>query len=133
LEGCHFLTRRALEIHAEPHRPDKNPDDPGCHILGDLRPLVAGEFSDLGVIGLDFSDDRRAIDISVLRLNDRDRLRRSSRAPAEDGEHQSGRNGFAHHSLPVFCRALQTWPALDRYASFRGIASQQLGKACLER
>ena len=60
----------------KPDRPDKEPNHTSCNVLTYLRALVAGKFGDLVVVGLNLGEDRRAIGEAILRLNNRDWLRR---------------------------------------------------------
>jgi len=77
--GCLFA-RRVLKIHSKPNRPDHKSGYAGRDILGDLAALFANELSGFGIVGVDLSPDHRAVGVSVLRLNGRNRLRVAARA-----------------------------------------------------
>jgi hypothetical protein len=74
-----------LEIHPEPERPDKKTGHPCRHILGNLSPLLGSKLLELLVVGLDLGFDCCAVHETVLRLNDCDRLRRSTGTSAQPG------------------------------------------------
>jgi hypothetical protein len=111
LQGGHLLTRGALEIHTEPDRPNEKADHTGRDILGDLRTLVAGEILDLLVIRLNLGNDCCTIGETVLGLNDRDGLRRSSSAGVQGHHHRraacSQHRGF-HLFLALFSLPLNS-------------------------
>jgi hypothetical protein len=95
LQGGHLLTRGALEVHTEPDWPNEKADHTGRDVLGDLRTLVSGEILDLLVVRLNLGNDRCAIGETVLGLNDRDGLRRSSRAGTQS--HHQRRTACSRH------------------------------------
>jgi hypothetical protein len=83
-----FLAGGALEVHSEPHRPDKQPDHPRRDVLRHLAALLASEILDLLVIRLNLGEDRRTIGIAILRLHDGNGLRRPSSTTGYCSEQQ---------------------------------------------
>jgi hypothetical protein len=77
LERGDFLAGRVLKIHCKQERPDHQARR---NILTDLEALLASKLPDFLVVGFDLSRNGRANRMSILRLNDRDRLRRLTRA-----------------------------------------------------
>jgi hypothetical protein len=77
LERGDFLAGRVLKIHCKRERPDHQARR---NILTDLEALLGSKLPDFLVVGFDLSRNGRANRMSILRLNDRDRLRRLTRA-----------------------------------------------------
>jgi len=80
LKGSNFLACCPLKIHRKPQRPDEESSDSCSDILADPGTFVGSEFLNLLVISLDLGCNCWAVHVTILRLNDRDRLRRSSGA-----------------------------------------------------
>jgi hypothetical protein len=73
LERGDFFAGRVLKIHCKQERPDQQARRTS---LTDLGGLLGSKLPDFLVVGFDLSRNGRAIRMSILRLNDRDRLRR---------------------------------------------------------
>ena len=80
LECIDFLAGRVLKIHCKEQGPDHQSGHAGGNILTDLEALLRSKLTDFLVVGFDLGRDGRAIGISILRLNNRDGLRRPTRA-----------------------------------------------------
>jgi hypothetical protein len=103
LERYNVFTRRTLEVHCKPNRPNHQPCDPGCDVLRNLETLFVRKLFDLDIIGLDLSLDHCAICVGILRLNRCDRLRISARAANEhDAKHRDAK--YPTHNNPPLPR-----------------------------
>jgi hypothetical protein len=104
LKRGNFFACRPLKIHRKPERPDKEPGDSGRNILTDLGAFFGTEFLNLLVITSDLGCDRQAVRIMILRLNDGDGLRRSSRASAQRHYHRAACSSchWGSHPFLVF-------------------------------
>jgi hypothetical protein len=105
LERSDFLAGRVLKIHCKEERPDHQAGHAGCNILADLQALLGGKPGDLLVVRLDLGRNGRAIRVSILGLNDRNRLRSPAGARRHrqlNTHHQTNSAYTTHASLGGF-------------------------------
>jgi hypothetical protein len=69
LKGRRVFTGGTLKVHPEPNRPNHNTNNTGGHVLSNLYALLVGKLLSLGIVGLYFGPDHRAVRIRILRLH----------------------------------------------------------------
>ena len=100
-------------VHHHEHHHDLNLRAAYLHVLADavttlmaILALLGGKFLHFLIVGFDLSRDGRAIRESVLRLNDRDRLWRPTRAPAHCDRNTYRQTNRTHLTSPTGCGPL---------------------------
>jgi hypothetical protein len=131
LERGDLLAGGVLKIHGEQQGPDHETGHPGGNILTDLETLLGSELLELLIVGFDFSRNGGAIRVSILRLYNRDRLRRPPRATGDQPRNSYHQANPTHGRSPkVACfrtrfagTDLNTFPQIVETAIFRAARS----------